>query len=230
MKRLIIYGDSILRGITYVTELGRHKLCRGYKLPTITDAGFEVINHSRMGATITRGEDLLDATLSEDIAKDSIVLLEFGGNDCDFNWNDISTAPTDTHLPHTPEPEFCTLYGKAIETARERGAQVLLSSLIPIDAERYMSFISKDRSRENILTWLGDTSMLYRYHEHYNAVVRSLARKYGCPLLDVREEFLLSHRYSHLISEDGIHPTEEGHDLIEEQLLSYLTKAKVCCA
>lgn len=229
-RRLIIYGDSILRGITFVPELGRHRLCRGYKLPTITAAGYEVINHARMGATVTRGMDLLGASLTEELSRDSIVLLEYGGNDCDYDWEKISAAPDGTHLPHTPEEHFLSVYGHAIETARARGAHVILSSLVPINAERYLSVISRDRSRENILHWLGDTSMLYRFHEHYNELVHTLAHTYGCPLIDVREQFLLSHRYSHLISEDGIHPTEEGHDMIESAILTQLSCMSRSCA
>ncbi len=222
MKRIIIYGDSILRGITYSAETQRHKLCQGYKLNTLSDIGYEVINHARMGATIHKGFAVLDGTLTEDIAKGSTVLLEFGGNDSDYTWGEISDDPHAIHLPHTSEDDFLHLYGKAIETAKVRGASVVLSSLVPIDAYRYMHTISRGRSYENILAWLGDVSMLYRYHEHYNMLVRSLARKYDCPLLDVREQFLLAHNYKDLISEDGIHPTEEGHALVESSIRQYL--------
>ncbi len=230
MKRIIIYGDSILRGITYAADEGRHKLCRGYKLSTLSECGFEVINHARMGATIDKGLRLLDATLTEDIAKDSLVLLEFGGNDSDYDWAAIASDPDAEHFPKTREEDFLRMYGQAIELAQARGATVVLSSLMPIDAARYMKVITRDRSYDNILHWLGDTSMLYRFHEHYNALVRTLAAKYGCPLLDVREQFLLSHTYKSLISEDGIHPTDEGHDLIESCIHRYLEHADSLCA
>ncbi len=230
MKRIIIYGDSILRGVTYSSEARRHKLCQGYKLTTLSDIGYEVINHARMGATIDKGLAVLDGTLTEDIAKGSTVLLEFGGNDSDYTWGEISDDPNGTHLPHTIEEDFLRLYGNAIETAKDRGASVVLSSLVPIDAARYMNTISHGRSYDSILSWLGDISMLYRYHEHYNVLVRSLAHKYDCPLLDVREQFLLAHNYKDLISEDGIHPTEEGHALVESSIRRYLEHANTQCA
>ena len=228
MKKLYIYGDSILRGITYSAEAHRHKLCDGYKLPSIQQLGYEVINHSRMGATVMRGTHLLDATLPDCHGEDATVLLEYGGNDCDFEWNEISSDPHGVFSPHTPEERFFELYARAITVARERGARVILCSLVPIDAGRYLSFISNGRCAENILFWLGDTSMLYRYHEHYNRIVERLARVFDCPLLRVREEFLLSHQYRDLISPDGIHPTNTGHDLIERTLYTYLSETSAC--
>lgn len=230
MKRIIMYGDSILRGITYSSEQRRHRLCTGYKFPSLSELGYEVINHARMGATVERGAPLLDATLTQDICQGSVVLLEYGGNDCDYDWSAISADPSGIYLPKTPEDTFLQVYGQVIETARERGATVLLSSLIPIDAGRYLSVITHERSYDNILSWLGDASMLYRFHEHYNALVHTLARRYHCPLLDVREQFLLSHNYKKLIAEDGIHPTDEGHDLIEAAIRQYLLHGDTLCA
>jgi hypothetical protein len=96
--------------------------------------------------------------------------------------------------------------------------------MIPIDADRYMQTISSKNSYESILSWLGDASMLYRFQEHYNRIVEKLAFEMGCPMIDLRGEFLLSHDYKTLISADGIHPTEAGHDLIEGTLKNFLLK------
>jgi len=215
MNKLLIYGDSILRGITYSEELGKHKLCENYKLPKLAQAGFDVRNHSRMGATVTRGLDILSGNIEECEAGDT-VLLEYGGNDCDYDWAAISENPNGEFLPHTPENAFLETYENAIKTAKARGARVLLATLIPVDSEKYLKWITKDRSYENIFGWLGDCSMLYRFQEHYNRLVEELARKFACPIVDFRESFLLSHKYKDLMSRDGIHPTEEGHRLVEE--------------
>ncbi len=223
MKKLIIYGDSILRGITYSEQMGRHKLCRGYDLKTIATIGYEVKNRARMGATIVRGMDILESTLNE-CDKDSVVLFEFGGNDCDHDWQAVSERPFETHLPHIDEDTFVAYYKDAIAKARAAGAKVVMTNMIPIDADRYMQTISKAGSYENILTWLGDASMLYRFQEHYNRIVERLALEVGCPMIDLRSEFLLSHDYKTLISADGIHPTDAGHDLIEKALREYLLK------
>ena len=223
MKKLIIYGDSIMRGITYSEQMGRHKLCKGYDLKSITEAGYEIKNRARMGATIVRGMDILESTLDE-CGKGAVVLFEFGGNDCDHDWRAVSESPTEKHLPHIDEDTFVSYYKEAIAKARAAGATVVMTNMIPIDADRYMQTISRSNSYENILAWLGDASMLYRFQEHYNRIVERLAIEVGCPMIDLRGEFLLSHDYKALISADGIHPTEAGHDLIEQTLKAFLLK------
>ncbi len=221
MNKLLIYGDSILRGITYSEELGKHKLCENYKLPKIQAMGYDIRNHSRMGATVGRGYDILCGNLQECEAGDT-VLFEYGGNDCDYDWAAISEDPSGSFLPHTPEDTFIETLEAAINTVRKRGARAMLATLIPVDSEKYLSWITKDRSYENIYGWLGDTSMLYRFQEHYNRLVEETARSLSCPIVDFRGTFLLSHRYRDLMAKDGIHPTEEGHAIVEDLILDAL--------
>lgn len=221
MKKLILYGDSILRGVTFSPQEGRHRLCRGYRLEKLAAMGFEIHNHSRMGATVVRGTDFFHGTIGECDA-DSIVLFEYGGNDCDHDWAQVSQTPQSTHEPHVPPAQFLRAYEDVLTQAKATGAQICICSLVPIRAEDYLDFISQGRSRENIVHWLGDASMLYRYQENYNRMVEHLAMRLHCRLIDLRGAFLLSHDYDNLISPDGIHPSEEGHDLIENTLCNAL--------
>ena len=57
-------------------------------------------------------------------------------------------------------------------------------------------------------------NFLYRWQEYYNDLVCRLSRELSCPLLDLRPEFLRSPVFPSLISADGIHPTQAGHDLV----------------
>jgi lysophospholipase L1-like esterase len=57
--------------------------------------------------------------------------------------------------------------------------------------------------------------MLYRWHEYYNELVCTVARETGAFLIDLRTPFLKSHNLKNLICSDGIHPSEEGHRMIE---------------
>ena len=65
--------------------------------------------------------------------------------------------------------------------------------------------------------------MLYRWQEHYSRATEKLAEAFSCPLIDLRKPFLLSHRYQNLLSGDGIHPTEEGHRLVEKTIAEALS-------
>ncbi|MBQ2277032.1 MAG: SGNH/GDSL hydrolase family protein [Clostridia bacterium] len=216
MKRILIFGDSIMRGVYYSEEAGRHKLY-GERLAELKEAGYEVKNCSIMGATVETGLDLIKKRLTVP-ADETTVLFEYGGNDCDFRWADISGDPTGTFSPNTPLERFTELYGEVIRYAKDMGASVKLCNLVPLDSERYMKWITRNLSYENILGWLGDSSMLYRWHEYYNRTAEKIAEKFGCPLIDIRSPFLLSHNYTNLLSPDGIHPNIEGHRLIDRLL------------
>ena len=102
------------------------------------------------------------------------------------------------------------------------GARVAMTSLPPLEQERYFSFITRGLSAENILHWLGDTDHLYRWQEYYNSMVAQLSRAFGCRLVDLRAEFLKSRVFPTLIGADGIHPTQAGHDLIHRTVQSAL--------
>lgn len=219
MKKLELYGDSILKGVVYQSDVGRYRLCRSPRLTALEDDGVAVCNHSRMGATIHRGVRSLER--QGPCSEDTLVVLEYGGNDCDYNWAEIAANPEGTFLPHTPEKAFLAGYRNAVEMARRKGAQVAMLSLIPIDAEKYFSWISRSLNKENILRWLGDVSMLSRWQEYYNHLVEGLAKSMGCPLIDVRRDFLMSHQFGSLLCDDGIHPTPAGHDLITGHIASF---------
>ncbi len=216
MKRILIFGDSILRGVYYSEEAGRHKLY-GERLQSLKAEGIEVKNCSVMGATVETGLDMIKKRLTAP-ASETTVLFEYGGNDCDYRWSDISVDPTGDYAPNTPLDRFVSLYGEIIDYAKSMGASIRVCNLVPLDSERYMKWITRNLSYENILGWLGDPSMLYRWHEYYNRTAEKVAEKFGCPLIDIRTPFLLSHNYTKLLSHDGIHPNVEGHQMIDRLL------------
>ena len=217
MKRILIFGDSIMRGVYYSEEAGRHKLFRE-RFEKLRESGCELVNSSVMGATVSTGSELLRKKLSAESgsASDATVIFEYGGNDCDYRWADISENPEGDYSPNTPMEKFISLYGENIEYAKKTGARVMLCNLVPLDSDKYLRWISRNLSYENIMSWLGDKSMLYRWQEYYNRTTEALCEKYGTPLIDIRSPFLLSHKYGSYISPDGIHPTVEGHRLIDE--------------
>lgn len=219
VRKLEIYGDSVLRGVMYDTDRKRYTLCgtRADALNALCERGIETKNYSRMGATVGKGLELLTKNLPED-ARGTAVLLEYGGNDCDFDWSAVSENPRGTFEPHTPRDEFLAGYRKMVDLIRARGGTPILSSLVPIDAEKYFSWISAGRKGENILAWLGDVSMLARWQEQYSRTVERLAYELNVPLLDFRAAFLTAHNYPALLCADGIHPTEEGHGIINRVL------------
>lgn len=219
MKNLKIFGDSIIKGVTYNGQ--SYHLCQEHDFDTLRAQGVTVENNAKMGATIDAGLKKLDRKLGT-CDGDTTVLFCFGGNDCDYDWKAISEDPDGEHLPHTPSEKFIDQYCTAIRKAQSAGARVAMTSLPPLEQERYFSFITRGLSAENILHWLGDTDHLYRWQEYYNAMVAQLSRAFGCRLVDLRTEFLKSRVFPTLIGADGIHPTQAGHDLIHHTVQSAL--------
>jgi len=170
--------------------------------------------------TANEGLDLVKRDIESGIKAD-VAIIEYGGNDCDFDWRAISEAPDSLHLPKTTADVFETKIKTMINEASGAGIEPYLVTLPPIDAERYFDFISRDGlSKDNILKWLGDKDHIYRYHERYSAHLAKIAREMGTKILDVRAAFLDIWNSRRLFCSDGIHPTEEGQKLIADTILA----------
>ena len=228
MKKFIIFGDSILKGVMFdenAGSRGKFSLYRGKLSERLVSLGIETENHAKMGMTINECGDFIDRFLpasANNSLEDCAILLEFGGNDSAFNWKEVSEEPGGMHYPSTELAAFREIYGRLISELKARGADIIIANLLPIDPQRYLDNISRGLSRDNILSWLGDVNMLYRWHENYNYTVTDIAGASGLPLLDLRGKFLLSHKFGELICGDGIHPTEAGHKIIEDEIVEYI--------
>lgn len=227
MDKLMILGDSIFKGVTYSEDKRRYIICEHDYTEKLAQNGITIENYSKMGATVNKIEQIL--TRKEMfIDGNTTVLFEFGGNDSDFDWTDVANEPEARHEPNTAKDIFISSYKKLIERVRSLGASVVVSNLIPIDAEKYMQWISNGKNHDNIMKFLGDVSMLYRWQEAYNFVVERIAEETGCKLLDVRHDFLVSHDYKSLICSDGLHPTKQGHSIIDSMIYDFIITNKAC--
>ena len=210
-----IYGDSLMKG-TVPAGGARYRFTIGEYLDRLL-ARFplHVVNRAKFGAPVTKGAALLQQDLSREI-KGRYTLLEYGGNDCNFDWAAVSAEPDGEHQPKTPLDVFLSTLESMVDTLLKVGSQPVLMTLPPIDAEKYLNCICEDERcvKERILHWLGDTSMIYRYHEMYSGAIEKLAMRRNLPLVDVRTRFLDKHNYRELISEDGIHPSEKGYSIL----------------
>lgn len=218
-----VWGDSVMKGVIYderkekyalLPENGADKASR--KL------GLKLFNRSRMGCTVTKGLSLLKKDLQKVDAGCDAALIEFGGNDCDYNWEQVALAPEREHQPHTPLPQFVAGLRDMVSIVRQKGMEAVLMTLPPIHAQRYFDFFTRSGlSKENILSWLGDVQHIYRWHERYSLAVSRVAQECGCPLADVRDAFLAQKNYGELLCLDGIHPNEKGHALMEHVLENF---------
>ncbi len=228
VRTLHVYGDSVLKGIVMDTESGQYvPMKEDDFVPLARKYDISVTNKAKFGYTITRGWAFLARALEKAAAGGvrlcDDMILEFGGNDCNFDWRAISENPMTEHLPMTPRGEFADTLKTMIAALRVNGVTPILTSLPPIHAKRYFERIcavTPGADRETILAWLGgDAEMIYRYQELYSHTVTQVAYETGCACIDLRSAFLDKHNYGALLCADGIHPNAEGHRLIADTLL-----------
>jgi hypothetical protein len=220
---ICIFGDSIMKGVIFDSIRGRYIYLKNSFLNILgrRNSSVRVDNFAKFGCTITSGKKIIEKH-SDKLPGYRFTALEFGGNDCDFDWKSVSECPDGIHLPKTPLDEFESLYSKIIDDVSNSGSKPVLFSLPPLSAERYFAWISKGLNAGNILRWLGDVGHIYRWHEMYNNTVVKIAEAKNVLLIDIREAFLKARDYLSLLCEDGIHPNEAGHALISDVVMNAL--------
>lgn len=215
--KVAVYGDSIMRA-TVPDENMRYHFRFNDFVADFRELPLEIVNRSKFGATSDRGERILERDIAEGCDYD-LALLEYGGNDCNHNWDEVAVNPERNHLPKVDLAGFVATVAKMADLLLAKGVRPVLMNLPPIDAEKYLGFMKRQGLNvENIMAWLGDSSMIYRFHEMYSNAIEKLAARKNLLLVDVRSAFLRNHSFKKLISEDGMHPSREGYKVIFGEL------------
>lgn len=226
MERPVIsvWGDSIGKGIMFDTARNRHVICRDSYEAHLKKCGVDVRNYSVMGCTAPKGVELMTENR---LSLGGIAVIEFGGNDSDLDWQAVCNDPDTAaeSIVKVTIPDFRKALRAMVEKARLFGLKPVLSTPIPVIADRYLEWISKPLDRDKILNYLGAAEYIYRWQERYDIAVRQIAAEMGVRLFDVRTRFLQERRIGDFMSIDGIHPNEKGHELIKDTALEYLQAA-----
>ena len=226
--KLVALGDSIIKGVLVQSEGERSRYSLADKSIVECCAeklGGESLNLGKMGCTIEAGERILNRYLDK-MSGAQYVLLEYGGTDSDYNWQEIAEAPEKEHFPRTRLEVFEQVYERVINKIKEMGAIPLVLSLPPMDAERYFAFFSQkweDGFRANVMRWLGgSTNTIMSGHELYNLATMRIAQRTGVQWIDVTSGLLKGHNFRTYLCDDGIHPNERGQRMIAEAVLQSL--------
>lgn len=223
ITKINIWGDSILKGVIYDESRERYTTLEESNAELLSrNMGLDIKNNARFGLTAPKAKKLMMNALEKGVDCEAAI-IEFGGNDSDFNWENVAQEPEREHLPNTPLEVFRSCITDMVNALRKNNIIPVLVNLPPIDAEKYFAWITrKNLDGRKILSWLGDVQRIYRYHECYSLAATNLARTLNCNLIDIRESFLLEVNYSRYLCLDGIHPNSEGHKLMNKVFSDYI--------
>jgi len=226
-KRVEIFGDSLLKGIQLNPENMRYHINNNLDIEMIEKKHFlDITNFSKFGCTVTKGLALIEKRLGTNKPFCDAIIMDFGGNDCDHNWLAVSQHPDDEHLPHTPLDVFTNTYYKIIALLKENGVRPILTTLPPLDAQKFFHWFCQGLDKASVLQWLGDVHLIYRWQESYSRAVEKIAAETNTLLVDLRGAFLSHRNLDGLLCDDGAHPTTAGQKLITQAFLEFIDDAK----
>ena len=129
-------------------------------------------------------------------------LIEYGGNDCNYDWADVAAHPEQHHDPVVLADEFRANLTAIVQMLREAGVRPIFTTLPPIDEVKYLACIDHNgASAAGVMQWLGDVRRIYRTQERYSGLVCTIAAELDVPCVDPRERFL-----------DGVDPRASNAD------------------
>ena len=222
--KVSVFGDSILKGVQPDPVRRRYSVNDNLGLGVIASRyGLSLQNFSKLGCTITKAWFYVQKMFSRIDA--DMVLMNFGGNDCDFNWARIAENPMDVHTPNTEIGEFSSTYASIVDHVKARRRMPVLSTLVPVQKDKYIDYICRkgNLDRANVDLWIKNNGIeLDSLQGSYSDAVATVARSREIPLLDVRSAFMSHGNVSSLMCEDGIHPNARGQKLICDCFESFM--------
>ncbi|ASA20801.1 SGNH/GDSL hydrolase family protein [Paenibacillus donghaensis] len=225
--KYIVSGDSISKGVVYDEDRSKYVILEDNYVSLLQGKLSGALrNTARFGNTLLKGL----TNLKRDVLKEKpdVVLIEYGGNDCDFYWKEIAEHPEAEHNPKTDFNAFEQMLHDMIDFLRSQQVMPVLMSLPPLNAENYIKWVSQSSpdTEAILLKWLGSVTKIYWWQERYNSVIIKVAERTKTRIIDVRGAFLQHPDFTRFICRDGIHPNKEGHRIIYDKVMDYFSHSE----
>ena len=126
MTDVSVFGDSVLKGV--VLENNKYKVS-SKRFTNICEEvlGIKIENKAKFGSTISIGEKSIEKNLQTiQDTNSKYVIMEFGGNDCDYNWKEISISPNGEHKPNSDIKSFTKIYTELINKIKQMNKRPVL--------------------------------------------------------------------------------------------------------
>lgn len=227
IKSVIVWGDSILKGIISSEDLTQ---IRPSEINALQMAGeklaIEINNKSIYGAHIIKLQSTQTKNLNKGLTAD-IALIESGTNDCDYEWNDVCTKPFSEITQKVPLADFKRIASEMVDTSRENKITPVLVTAPDLAIHYWKEYITRGLDKEKIAQFIGhDPYVLLRNQEEYMEALRQIAKDKNVQLIDMRVEFRKTSDPMSLMCKDGVHPNIEGHKLMADVFVKLLPEIK----
>ena len=227
IKSVIVWGDSILKGIISSEDLTQ---IRPSEINALQMAGeklaIEINNKSIYGAHNIKLQSTQTKNLNKGLTAD-IALIESGTNDCDYEWNDVCTKPFSEITQKVPLADCKRIASEMVDTSRENKITPVLVTAPDLAIPYWKEYITRGLDKEKIAQFIGhDPYVLLRNQEEYMEALRQIAKEKNVQLIDMRVEFRKTSDPMSLMCKDGVHPNIEGHKLMADVFVKLLPEIK----
>lgn len=224
--KVICFGDSLTRGVSVVK--GRLRIIKD-NYPSILQDLFSKNNQNDINV-VNKGvfndnSDLLLSRLEKDVVaeKPNFAIVGIGGNDCNFKWENVAEKPFEQHNAIVPLDRYLDNL-KAIIIEIERNNIVpIIPTLPPLDPVRYYKNISEKYS-PSISHWISKVGGIEHWQGLYNQSLIKFADGLGIRKVDVRTAIKKAGDLADLISDDGIHLTAKGYNILSKEIYQTLKR------
>lgn len=129
----MVFGDPVLKGVIYENNI--YKVSQNRFSNICEDIlGVPIENKAKFGSTISIGKNIIfkNIELIKE-TKSKYVVMEFGGNDCDYNWREISENPDKEHYSKSSITQFIEIYSNLLCDDRihpnEKGHKIIAEAI-----------------------------------------------------------------------------------------------------
>jgi lysophospholipase L1-like esterase len=201
----ITYGAWDIQGSGWVARLRRHLDELQEKDQSLYFLSYNLgIPGETTDGLVKRFQTEYLARAKEDGEEESVFFFAFGANDSVFFKS--------TNEFRVSKDRFVSNLQKVIDSAKSNSKKIALVNIAPADEA-----VCAERFKER------DKVRLNKNVEDYNRLISEIAKTNGLSLVDVYSAFVETD-YKKLLSEDGLHPNEKGHQLIFEKVKVVLEK------
>lgn len=227
IKSIVVWGDSILKGIISSEDL---KQIRPSSINALQIAGeklgIEINNKSIYGAHILKLQQTQTRNFNKGISED-VALIESGTNDCDYDWNDVCSKPFSEITQKVPLSQFKKTLSEMIDSCRQHKITPVLVTAPELVVSNWIKYIAIGLDKEKINSFIeNEPNKLLQNQEEYMQAFHQMAKEKNVQLIDIRSQFKKSPNSNLLMCKDGVHPNIEGHKFMADIFIQQLPNIK----